>query len=125
MRFRLDMPATISTPAPAAEDFYEAPAWAAVRAGWQRLYGSFATIGVSIEAHDFRCRSEINWARSFHPDSLELCLNLAGRGDVAVKANRADYAARTIGHYAIVDAKISARRRQNERHLFLTIELSP
>jgi hypothetical protein len=59
--------------------------WREVKDGWRPLYGDVDKIGVAVEWHDFRTEQSFNWGRTFHPNSLEFCLNLDGRG-------RSDYA---------------------------------
>jgi len=63
----------------------EQHAWREVKDGWRPLYGDVDKIGVAVEWHDFRTEQSFNWGRTFHPNSLEFCLNLDGRG-------RSDYA---------------------------------
>lgn len=73
--------APLSTPAPAnTGDDPRAPehgAWTAIDGTWRRLHGSFADLGLSIEWHDFRLARDMDWGRSFHPGSLEVCLNFS------------------------------------------------
>jgi hypothetical protein len=57
--------------------FTEAPAWRPVGDGWRQLHGNFRDEGYSIEWHDFTAERSFDWSRSFHPSSLEICLNLA------------------------------------------------
>ena len=61
--------------------FTEAGAWRDV-GGWQPLFGNFRGAGYSIEWHDFFAKREFDWAASFHPGCVELCLNLDGHGFV-------------------------------------------
>jgi AraC-like DNA-binding protein len=103
---------------------YEAAAWESVGPGWKQLYGDFHKLGVSIEEHDFRALSTLDWASSFHPESVEVCLNLSGRGEVVAARKRADFVERTVGHYAVMGSKLTAQRTQGDRHQFLTIEMS-
>src|ERR1051325_11714133 len=67
-------------------------AWRDVGAGWQPLFGSFRGTGYSIEWHDFFARREFDWAASFHPGCIELCLNLEGDGFVEGRGARAEFA---------------------------------
>ena len=60
----------------------ERGAWREVPHGWRQLYGDFDRLGVSVEWHDFRTERALDWGRSFHPRSVEFCLNLEGRGAV-------------------------------------------
>ncbi|MGC3991367.1 MAG: AraC family transcriptional regulator [Chthoniobacteraceae bacterium] len=103
---------------------HEAAAWESVRPGWRQLYGDFHNQGVSIEEHDFRATKTLDWASSFHPESIEVCLNLAGRGEVIAGKQRADFTERTVGHYAMVKRKLSGSRWEGDRHQFVTVELS-
>lgn len=109
---------------PSAPPFSEAGAWRDVGKGWQPLYGSFQGAGYSIEWHDFFAKREFDWAASFHPDCVELCLNLTGSGFVECKQRRMDFAANTAGFYHRKDWPLTAKRQANEQHQFLTVEFS-
>jgi AraC-like DNA-binding protein len=111
-----------STPPP--ERFSEAAAWRDVGAGWQRLFGNFQGVGFSIEWHDFLAHREFDWASSFHPNSIELCLNLAGHGFVAGAGTRAEFTPGTAGFYFRREEPLTAGRAAGERHQFLTVEFS-
>ena len=102
----------------------ERGAWSHVRTGWRQLYGSFDRLGVSVEAHDFCTEKPLNWARSFHHDSVEICLNLAGSGEVARGTQRMRFVAESGGFYIAGRNPISAERQGGERHRFITLELS-
>src|SRR5438270_13357605 len=54
----------------------EHDAWGRLAQGWRQLYGDFDREGVSVQWHDFRSAQSVDWGRSFHPRSLEFCLNL-------------------------------------------------
>jgi len=103
---------------------YESPAWASIQGKWQPLYGSFSQLGVSMEWHDFDCDEALNWSRSFHPESLEICLNLTGCGSVGSGKSRLLFNPGTSGHYVSSDPIPLADRHAGQRHRFLTIELS-
>jgi AraC-like DNA-binding protein len=107
-----------------AAPFTEAGAWRDVGAGWQPLFGSFRGAGYSIEWHDFFARRELDWSASFHPDCLELCLNLEGHGYVEGRGRRTEFAPHTAGFYCNKDAPLTARRAAGEQHRFLTVEFS-
>lgn len=107
-----------------AADFSEAKAWRDVGAGWQPLFGSFRGTGYSIEWHDFMAKGEFDWAPSFHPDCVELCLNLAGTGFVERNGSRAEFGPNTAGFYFRRNEKLIARRAAGERHQFITVEFS-
>lgn len=107
-----------------AAPFSEAVAWQEVGTGWQPLYGNFRGVGYSIEWHDFIAKAEFDWAATFHPGCIELCLNLAGRGFVAGPECRAEFEPNTVGFYARENEPLTARRQAGERHQFLTVEYS-
>ena len=116
------------TPHPSRADggtaFSEAGAWRDVGAGWQRIFGGFRGVGYSIEWHDFVAKREFDWAPSFHPGCVELCLNLDGTGFVESNGSRAEFAPNTAGFYYRQKAPLSAKRAAGERHQFLTVEFS-
>jgi AraC-like DNA-binding protein len=102
----------------------ESNAWAQVKEGWRQLYGSFARQGVSVENHEFHAPGEVNWGRSFHRDSVELCLNLRGTGTVRDRRAEVTYQPHTVGFYCNAKSDLEARRTSGEVHSFITIELS-
>lgn len=104
--------------------FSEAPAWKAVGKGWRPLQGSFRDLGYSVEWHDFTTEQDLDWAPSFHPDGVEICLNLSGRGEVQAGSQRLDLSPATAGFYFQNSPVLQGRRRGQERHRFLTVEFS-
>jgi AraC family transcriptional regulator len=103
----------------------EQGAWRSVAPGWQQLYGDFDRLGVSVEWHDFRTKRPLDWGRSFHPHSLEFCLNLEGRGAVGSQRNgRGDYLPGNSGYYAIAKEPLPASREAHDHHQFATLEFS-
>jgi AraC family transcriptional regulator len=101
----------------------ERGAWRDVQDGWQPLYGDVDDLGVSVEWHDFRIERSLDWGRSFHPHSVEFCLNLGGHGAVGARWKR-DYVPGTSGFYSLADAPLSAWRHANDHHQFVTLEFS-
>jgi AraC family transcriptional regulator len=106
------------------EDFSEAAAWRDVGAGWQPLFGSFRGVGYSIEWHDFLAKREFDWAASFHPGCVELCLNLEGHGFVESRGGKTEFSPNTVGFYHRTDEPLTAKRAAGEQHRFLTVEFS-
>ncbi len=103
----------------------EQEAWQDVPDGWQPLYGDVEQYGVSVEWHDFRTERPLDWGRSFHPRSVEFCLNVAGHGAVGASGqSKRNYSPGTSGYYAVADAPLSASRQANEHHQFVTLEFS-
>lgn len=105
-------------------NFSETAAWRDVGAGWQPLFGSFRGVGYSFEWHDFQARQEFDWASTFHPDCVELCLNLEGTGFVAGPRDRAEFTPNTAGFYYRQKNPLGAKRAAGEHHKFLTVEFS-
>jgi AraC-like DNA-binding protein len=104
--------------------FTECPAWRSIGDGWRHLHGSVRDAGVSFEWHDFKTREEFDWGKSFHPGSVEVCLNLEGSGKVALNRNEIVFAPLTVGFYRRGEQPLRATREANQRHQFLTVEMS-
>jgi len=103
----------------------EQGAWRDVPDGWRPLYGDVEQFGVGVEWHDFRTEFPFDWGRSFHPRSVEFCLNLGGHGAVGSSQRlKRDYLPGTSGYYAVADAPLSASRHAKEHHQFVTLEFS-
>jgi AraC family transcriptional regulator len=114
------------TKPPAAEPppFSEALAWQDIGTGWQPLFGSFRGVGYSVEWHDFTAKQEFDWAASFHPGCVELCLNLDGNGFVESGGRRAEFTPNSVGFYLRDNEPLIGRRAAGQRHQFLTVEYS-
>jgi AraC-like DNA-binding protein len=106
-------------------DFAEARVWDAMGGGWQCLHGCYCQHGVSVEWHDFTCDKPRDWARSFHPGSVEICLNVSGHARLTWEKESLLLGPMTVGLCAAVDEKLSAWRLPGEQHQFLTVEYSP
>jgi AraC-like DNA-binding protein len=107
-----------------APAFTERPVWRTVGDGWRHLHGNVRGAGVSFEWHDFKANAEFDWGKSFHPGSIEVCLNLAGAGRVNFKQQEAAFTPLTAGFYRRGEQELRATRNANQRHQFLTIEMS-
>jgi AraC-like DNA-binding protein len=105
--------------------FEEAPAWKAVGAGWRPLFGSFRDLGFSFEWHEFTAKQDFDWARSFHPGSVELCLNLAGRGTLTDSQQTVELPPQSLAFYFQGKPPLVATRHAGEEHRFITVEFSP
>jgi AraC-like DNA-binding protein len=104
--------------------FTERPVWRPVGDGWRHIHGSVRGGGVSFEWHDFTVQQEFDWGRSFHPGSLEVCLNLEGCGRVAGNGREAAFTPLTVGFYRRAEQALRAVREAGQRHQFLTVEMS-
>lgn len=103
--------------------FTEQHVWKGMEGTWKRVFGNYAQEGISVEWHDFHAEKSINWAKSFHPGSLEVCINLEGEA-VFGRGKDKQFCLQgpTIAYYA---AQEVAKRAAGNRHCFLTIEMSP
>ena len=115
---------TFSATSPNPPASPERGAWDDVRTGWSQVYGSFDRLGVSVELHDLRTAEPLDWGRSFHPESVELCLNLAGRGEINRSRESAALTDGMAATYAQASEPLRARRAAGERHRFVTLEFS-
>lgn len=114
-----------SQPRPAASArLREDRLWAAVGAEWRQLGGSFRRHGFSFEWHDLEPAEDVDWGKSFHEGSVEICLNFAGEGHVAARDERIEIRPRMAGFYACGSDPLRAQRRSHQRHSFITVELS-
>jgi AraC-like DNA-binding protein len=104
--------------------FSERPVWRPVGDGWRHIHGSVRGGGVSFEWHDFLVPGEFDWGKSFHPGSLEVCLNLEGCGRVGGNGAEAVFAPLTVGFYRRGAQALRAVREAGQRHQFLTVEMS-
>lgn len=102
----------------------EAALWRAAGARWRQLFGDFAQLGVSFEWHELAGDREVDWASSFHPNSLELCLNLSGTGEVSLGTESLQLSPGTAGFYRQGREAFRARRLPGQGHQFITVEFS-
>jgi len=107
-----------------AKEFTEASTWKAVQGEWRPLFGSFQERGVSVEWHDFECADSLDWSQSFHPQSLELCVNLSGCGSIGQGRNRTIVNPQSVHLYGTTEQRPAADRHAAQQHKFLTIEMS-
>ncbi|HSI14949.1 MAG TPA: AraC family transcriptional regulator [Chthoniobacter sp.] len=101
----------------------EQAVWEGVDGVWRPLDGSFFGGGVSIEWHDFRLDADMDWARSFHPGCLEICLNFSGSGALQDGASEQPIEAGQVAIYTTHPGRPKARRAAGSWHRFLTLEM--
>ena len=104
--------------------FTERPAWHQFGTGWRPLHGSVLGSGVSFEWHDFKTQQTFDWSKSFHPGTVEICLNVEGDGKVASGDSETSFTPMTVGFYRQGQQPLRASRLASQRHQFLTIEMS-
>ena len=99
--------------------------WRNIQGEWRQIFGSYAREGISIEFHQFRSEKELDWSRSFHADSLEICLNLQGNGVLRVGKEETAIGVRGVAYYLPGrGAGFVATRTPGEHHHFVTLEMS-
>jgi len=101
----------------------EGDAWRPIDGTWQPLHGSFFKRALSVEWHDFRLDQDLDWSRSFHRESLEICLNFSGTASLRTGTGDRPIAPNEIALYTTGGDRIRASRPAGVRHQFLTIEL--
>ena len=103
---------------------YEPPFWQRAGAVWRQLAGSFSRDGFSFEWHELQPPANLNWANSFHPASVEICLNLQGFGWVVADGARMDFGPDTAAFFATNGGHLQAQRLAGQHHQFLSVEFS-
>lgn len=111
------------TPGPPAPKLAEQAVWSQVQGEWRPLNGSFFDGGVSIEWHDFRVDADMDWARSFHPGCLEICLNFSGSASIQDGAAQRRLEAGQVALYTTHPGRPKASRVAGATHRFLTLEM--
>src|SRR5665213_4227661 len=81
-------------------DFSEMNVWKPFGHGWRKLHGHFRDAGYSVEWHDFTTADPLDWSKTFHPGSLEICLNLSGQADVRAADETLELGPLMAGFYA-------------------------
>src|SRR5687768_14538306 len=94
---------------------YELATWSRVEGTWQQLHGSFEARGVSVEWHDFHSEADLEWSQSFHPESIEICLNLAGTGTLRSGRGELTISDRGIALYQQSE-RLQAIRQPGDTH---------
>jgi AraC-like DNA-binding protein len=67
----------------------------------------------------------MDWGRSFHPGSLEICLNFSGNGTLQDGTAERALGPNQVAIYTLQTKRLRAMRSANSLHRFLTLELSP
>lgn len=93
-------------------------------AGWRPLFGDFRALGFSFEWHEFRTEDALDWSRSFHPGSLELCLNLEGKAFLADAQQTVELRPHMRAFYFQGEPPLRAQRHAKEQHRFITVEFA-
>jgi AraC-like DNA-binding protein len=81
-------------------------------------------MGWSFEWHDFESVTRVEWGKSFHPQGLEVCLNLSGAGHIATRKDELEVRPESAVLYLSGETPLTAWREVGQRHQFLTAEFS-
>src|SRR5580704_17628456 len=95
-------------------DFSEKEVWQTFGHGWRKLHGGFRDAGYSVEWHDFTAANPLDWSKTFHPGSLEICLNLSGHAEVRAAGDTLELGPLMAGFYAQNGSSLSATREGGE-----------
>lgn len=115
----------MNQPSSAETTLYEAPAWSDIEGIWRQIHGNFHEQGLSIEWHDFFNPQELNWAQSFHPCSMEICLNFSGQAYLQQTKTPRSFCNEQVAIYTTgEDHAIKAWRSSGHQHRFVTFEFS-
>lgn len=90
----------------------------------QRLHGSFHDPGFSFEWHDFKCQRELDWSKSFPPESVTICLNLDGHGRLFFARRGFEYEPLSAGFFSQERLPLRAIRPAAQRHQFVSVHFS-
>ena len=114
----------LGTAAASSPSSYEQPFWQRAGASWRQLAGGIFRDGFSFEWHELEPSVDLNWANSFHPASVEICLNLQGSGWVTADGTRMSFGPDTVAFFAINGGHLKAQRLAGQHHQFLSVEFS-
>ena len=95
--------------------FTEKAVWQPVGAGWRHLHGSVRGAGASFEWHDFEPAGRFDWGKSFHPGSVEVCLNVSGEGRIRTGKREAVVGPLTALFYRNAETRLEAWRAAGQR----------
>jgi AraC-like DNA-binding protein len=98
--------------------------WRRAGAVWRQLAGGVAHDGFSFEWQEIAPAVPLNWAHSFHPSSVEICLNLQGTAWAASRGARLELGPESAAFFVLNGGRLRAQRPAGQRHQFLSVEFS-
>jgi AraC family transcriptional regulator len=96
-----------------------------VRGECRCLHGGIGERGLSLEWHSFRLDEDLEWGRSFHPLSLEVCVNYQGIGRIGKASASLPLGAEEVAVYSIGKKPLEAVRSAESQHRFFTFAVTP
>lgn len=121
----IESPAANQRSATKDAGFSEAPFWQSLAGKWRLLHGRMLGNGWSLEWHELPAKGCQHWGRSFHPDSLEVCINISGHATLQHEGRGLKLNPRSMAFYCTGDSSVQATRTPgNDPHVFLTLEMS-
>ncbi|QSR89241.1 helix-turn-helix transcriptional regulator [Methylacidiphilum caldifontis] len=102
----------------------EEGAWKDISGRWRQLAGGFYSHGWSLELIESRIDGYFDWSKSFHHNSLEICINNLGHGVIYSNGSMVEFRPGTVGFYAISKKRLHAERKAGEYAQFVTVEWS-
>jgi AraC family transcriptional regulator len=98
----------------------------ATAADAKHLYGSLPDVGVNFTWHDFKlAKTPFNWAASFRPDTIAICLNIRGDAEISSHPTTAQFNDRTAAFFCNGAFPLTGYRNSNQEHQFIIIEFTP
>lgn len=91
---------------------------------WLSLHESSGELGFSFNWHDFKTDRDFDWAGTFRPPSLEVCLNMEGTARIRTSDQELLLGPSMIGYYAQTGPGLTAVRKGGEHHQFMTVVFS-
>lgn len=92
---------------------------------WRQLYGNFASMSVSLEWNEFTVDEDLDWAKSFHEGSLEICLNVSGRAVFRSSGRQEHLSAEQVAVYTTTPSPPCSVRLTGGIHRFFCLEFAP
>lgn len=89
---------------------------------WRPLYED-PERGFSVEWHDFKATTSIDWGLTLQPDTLKICFNQEGSAQLSQPFGRLAFHRSSIAYFR-VHRKNEATRLVAQRHRFLTVTLT-
>ena len=97
--------------------------WEAFCPGSQRTLHADPDSGFSVEWHDFKATTPVNWGGSLQTDTLKVCFNHEGSAQLSQPFGTLAFERTSIAYFRVHKGN-DATRLMGQRHRFLTVTLS-